>query len=182
MSFATPYVRTEPAPLESIWGFSPDGNGSGLWEEILGPLSKPFPHGIIRPSSGASVSDGSIGYYLGGWTNGATTPSRSIDDRFYVRSPGFLRFDFGSLTLTNTSDTTYPAGRMIDVSNYGNSGLLFMLGGGDPTDTVGFNNISIYDKTERKWYSQLASGRVPDPRAEFCVVGIQGKKSSSFEM
>ena len=60
--------------------------------------------------------------------------------------------------------------------------FLFMLGGGNRAHPVGFTNISIYDKTERKWYSQLASGQVPDPRAEFCIVGIQGQKSSSFEM
>ena len=46
MSYATPYVMSEPTPLESLWGISPDGNGSGLWKEILGPLSKPFHLGL----------------------------------------------------------------------------------------------------------------------------------------
>ena len=187
-------AQTAPkiTPLESVWSFTPDGKGSGNWKEAVGPVSQPFPQGIHRPSDGAFVTDGEIGYYLGGWMNFQTT--RFYDGATPRPAFGLLTVNFTDLSITNTSNGDLPPifkptgggragqGRMVNIPKYGDSGILVHLGGGDKAHTQGFNNISIYDKTERKWYFQLASGDIPEPRSAFCVVGIQGNKSSSFEL
>lgn len=108
-------------------------------------------------------------------------------------SRGLLTFRFDDLHITNTSDGNYGrspsrndiagSGKMVNIPTFGTGGIIILLGEGDPTQVISFNNITIYDKTEQKWYSQLASGALPVPRSDFCIVGIPGTAASdSFEM
>lgn len=69
---------------------------------------------------------------------------------------------------------------MVNIPKYGDSGILVHLGGGDKAHTKGFNNISIYDKTERKWYFQLASGDIPEPRSAFALWGSRATKAPAL--
>ncbi|MCJ1349086.1 hypothetical protein MMC31_007322 [Peltigera leucophlebia] len=178
MSFANGYHVT--APMESIWAFTPDEKGAGNWQEVLGPTGlKPFPSHILRPSTGVDASDESYGYYFGGFVNRAT--SRSLTDE-RVLVPGLLTLNFTDLTITNTSEGVYGYGQMVDVPSYGTSGVLILLGKGTWSDHLPFNTISIYDKTKQIWYSQLASGAIPDPRINYCIVGIRGIESDTFEI
>ncbi|WP_375449207.1 hypothetical protein [uncultured Nostoc sp.] len=179
MSFANDYHV--PTPSESIWAFTPDGKGTGNWKEVLGPTAaKPFPSEITRLSSGVDASDESHGYYLGGWANRATSPLITEDG--YKLMPGFLTLNFADLTITNTSDGFYQYGKMINVPYYGTSGVLILLGKGTLPSLLPFNTITIYDKTKQKWYSQLASGTIPDPRINYCIVGVRGIANDTFEM
>lgn len=90
-------------------------------------------------------------------------------------------------TIANSSDGGYVQdfthpGTMINIPNYGSRGILIVLGGGNYNHIRGFNNITIYDKAEQKWYYQTATGDIPRPRAFHCAVGIQSKEGSTFEM
>ncbi|MCJ1349101.1 hypothetical protein MMC31_007337 [Peltigera leucophlebia] len=177
MSFA--YSRHVTAPFESIWAFTPDGKGAGNWKEVLGPTgAKPFPSEIIRQSSGPVASDESHGYYLGGWVSMATSPLATA----VVLVSGLLTLNFTDLTITNTSDGFYEYGQMINVPYYGTRGVLILLTKGTWPYLLPFNNITIFDKTKKEWYSQLASGAIPDPRIQYCIVGIRGIESDTFEM
>lgn len=177
MSFANSY---HPPPFESIWAFTPDGNGAGNWREVLGPTGvKPFPPEILRRSSGAVASDESNGYYFGGWVS-KTTSLATKDNIILV--PGLLTVNFTDLTITNTSDGVSDHGQMVNVPHYGTSGVLIFLGKGAWPHSLPFNNITIYDKTKKTWYSQLASGAIPDIRVQYCLVGIRGIESDTFEM
>lgn len=181
----------DPTPFESIWAFTPDEKGTGSWKEVLGPSAGIFPSGIIRPFNGGFCSDDSYGYYVGGYVSSRST--RSLDNNTAVISHGLLKLDFGDLKITNTSDGDYGrsqsfqiiggTGKVVNVPIYGAGGIVILLGEGDPKHVISFNNITIYDKTEQNWYSQLASGDVPEPRSDFCIVGIQGTAGSgNFEM
>ncbi|KAF9775284.1 hypothetical protein IL306_006652 [Fusarium sp. DS 682] len=44
---------------------------------------------------------------------------------------------------------------------------------GNTSDPVSFTNITIYDPSTKEWYYQQTSGVSPDPRVEFCSVGVQ---------
>lgn len=177
-----------PAPPESIWGFMLDGKGRGFWSESLGPTGpKPFPRDLYRPSSGASAADNTSGYYIAGFQSKLTSPSGPAD---WVQSPGLLEFRFDGLKLTNTSDGGFPlshmtnyagSGAMISIPNYGTSGILALLGGGEYKQPMAFNNITLYDKRKEKWYYQTTSGDVPEQRVQFCTVGVQGR-GDTFEM
>ena len=119
-------------------------------------------------------------YRFGGHIGPATSPSASVE--FY--NTGLLRFNFKTLTLTNSSELGSPllGGALLNVPIYGPNGILIVLGGLDNDQRVGFNNISVFDKNEQKWYSQVAEGDIPQPRSLFCAVGVQGKAHATFEM
>jgi hypothetical protein len=189
-------ANSRPSP-EAIWSFTPDGKGSGAWNEVLGPAaSKPFPPNIIRPSEGASASNGSHAYYIGGFADPYTTTKITSGSQIPV--PGLLSFDLDGLSITNTSDGGYFAtqdpihhavpGAMLDVTSFGTDGLLVLLGGGNtvgskaPITNPSFNNITIYDKANQKWYSQAATGTIPESRIFFCAVGVQSPDKSTYEM
>lgn len=182
----------DPTPVESMWAFTPDEKGTGSWKEVLGPTgTDAFPSDIKRPFLGGYCSDERYGYYVGGYRNTRSTPSLETD--FAIISRGLLTFDFGNLTITNTYDGNFArsqsfesiagSGKLVNVPTYGAGGILILLGEGDPNTVVSFNNVTIYDKIAQKWYSQLASGDIPEPRSDFCIVGIQSTiESGNFEM
>ena len=168
---------------DSIRGFTPDGNGSGEWTEVLGPVGKkPFPSDILSPTYGMYIGDGNDGYYLDGWISSSTTPNGPDD---YYSNPGLLRINFESLTITNSSgpDLFFDYGALVDVPIYGSNGVLLALGGrNERKNVIGLNIINVFDKKEYKWYSQIAEGEIPPPRDLFCAVGVYEKERTSFEM
>lgn len=67
-SYATTALRRLSPPIESIWGFKQNDEGSAVWYQVIGPVSKtPFPPNIRRIARGISASDGNRAYYLGGF-------------------------------------------------------------------------------------------------------------------
>ena len=186
---------------ESIWGLIPDGRGGGRWIEKLGPTSdKPFPSHILRPAAGASAFDSDGAYYLGGFASTGTSNAVNLEFGITRPVPGLLTFDFSSQTLKNsTNDGDYfasvyrddswsPSGYMLNVPSFGTRGILLLMGGksgkGSTDISRGgdFNNLTIFDIEGQKWYSQTASGSIPDPKSLFCAVGNQGGDNSTYEM
>lgn len=183
-SFATAALRELEAPTPSIWGFKLNDKGTADWYQVMGPVSStPFPSDIHHISSGMSTFDENRAYYLGGVGSPSGDPTPS---------PGLLMFDFNTLKFTNSSDGNYlapetslhrwPRGAMINVSTYGDDGILVILPSGRDRQDFAFNNITLYDKKNRSWYSQIASGDIPPPRSYFCAVGVGGDKNNTFEM
>lgn len=168
-----PYEGTGLLYNGSIWGFRPDGEGSGNWNQVLGPFSTPFPRKLYPIGGGSSASDKSSGYYLGGGTEG-------------FQDPGLLTFNFDTLTVTNSSDDGYSEpeaiGAIINIPIYGDDGVRVILPSTLDSPNYGFGNITLYDKKNKKWYWQFASGEIPRPRAKFCAVGMQGDENPYFEM
>lgn len=167
--------------VDSVWGFRPNGNGSGSWTEILGFVGeKPFPSDIHGTSDGMFTNDDNNAYYLDG--NISNTSSPSVPSAY--RNTGLLRLNFETLTLTNSSELglAFSKGVLLNVPVYGVNGVLVNFGGGDEKHGAGFNNINVFDKKEQKWYNQTAEGDIPRPRYLFCAVGVQGEKHTSYEM
>lgn len=179
--FGGTYLTRVAPPSESIWRFEPNGDGSGNWTEIIGLVgAKPFPPGILGARDGLFTSDNSDAYFIGGHIGPSTSPLAPVE--FY--NTGLLRFNFKTLTLTNSSELGSPllGGALLNVPNYGSNGILIQLGGLDNDQRVGLNNISVFDKNEQKWYSQIAEGDIPQPRSLFCAAGVQGTANATFEM
>ena len=180
-------------PAESIWSFTPDSQGTGVWQETIGPTSnRTFPSSIIRPGGGSSVSDNRTSYYLGGYTSALTSSGANLPSGTRENSPGLLTFDFDNLTLSNSSnvanpqahDNWRPPGSLLDVPSFGREGLLISFGDGTRGnyDIGPFNNITIYDKIGQRWYWQGATGNIPEPRTYYCAVGVWDDANESFEM
>ena len=184
-----PQRSSVPTPANSIWGFMPDGNGSGAWNQSVGPAAETaYPQNISRPSNGISASDGTTGYFLGGVVGANTDPSLHGS---FVSSPGLLKFDFDSGLLQNSTNVPTAiyawarAGQMISVPAFGRNGTLIAMGGGPGQSELGtgaFNNITIFDIAAQEWLSQTVTGEIPTPRSNFCAVGVQGGDNNTFEM
>lgn len=190
-SFATGVLNSLEPPVESIWGFKQKGEGSAPWYQVMGPNSPtPFPSNVHRIARGMSTSDGNRAYYLGGFYSWETSLSSvNSDDR--ILPPGLLMFDFNTLKITNSSDGGYLSfgelngsrpGAMINIPTYGDDGILVILPSGRNRRDSAFDNVTLYDKRNQKWYSQTTSGDIPEPRTGFCAVGVEGDEKSSFEM
>lgn len=174
--------RFAPPPSDSIQGFTPDGAGRGHWAEIIGLVGeKPFPSDIHSPSSGMFISDDQDAYYAGGFISERTSPSVPNG---YRQNFGLLRLNFETIELTNSTSSglSFFAGGFLNVPFYGSHGVLLAFGGLGDEGAVGFNNISVFDKKEQKWYPQIAEGDIPRSRVRFCAVGVHGTEHKSFEM
>ena len=184
--------RFAPPPIDSIQGFTPDGNGSGSgqWVEVLGFVGKkPFPSDIHGTSSGMFTSDEENAYYAGGFISIFTSPSNR--SRSQQVNHGLLRLNFETTTFTNSSSLalSFYRGVMLNVPVFGTKGVLVAFGGSDDRSddqsvelAAGFDVINIFDKEKQKWYRQYAEGDIPRPRILFCAVGVHGKEGTSFEM
>ena len=181
-------------PSESIWGFSPDDQGGASWIEYLGSTGdRPFPGTIVRPSHGFAGTDGMNGYFLGGYITPASSPSVALPWSTTEFAPGLLTFNFASLDLTNDTNvawyfTSIPStpgpGQIVHAPLFGSAGILLALGGRPGQIEAGgaFNNISIFDLGTKQWYWQAATGDIPWPRSNLCVVGVQARDNSTFEV
>ena len=178
------------AITRSIWQFSGSENGSVDWSEALGPTGlRPYPSNIIRAAAGAFTNDARNGYYIGGVESVSTTDT-GVPYGSFLPVPGLLEFNYDGKTLNNLSDGGFcasqhpdnsvwvPPGAMVNVDIFGTAGVLILLGG----DGAFFNNITIYDRDKRVWYSQFAGGQIPDPRCTFCTVGAQSSDNTTYEM
>jgi hypothetical protein len=105
-----------------------------------------------------------------------------------------LGVDYGGATNITTAGRYSSSGMSIDgaaqfVASFGEAGLLILLGGNTPILSFDANsvlrpmsNITIYDPSSMLWYSQTATGDIPAPRSNMCIVGAQSTNSSTFEM
>lgn len=149
MSGTTPALQSLRPPSESIWGFRPTGEGGGACYQGLGPVSTPFPSDIHRISTERSAVSHTI---LEG--RARRVPSLGLDPY----SPARQHLISDTLTVTKSSDDGYKntsqrPGAMINIPTYGNSAVLVILPDGRNSKNFGFNNISVYDKTNAKRYS-----------------------------
>ena len=198
-----PYIyqrASAPNPEESIWGLTPDGNGSGSWAEYVGSTANAtWPQGILRPSHGFSGSNDTSGYFFGG-VAGSHTDAQYTGPTISV--PGLLTFDYDSYVFNNMStvpdseytvamevsgsldDAPFLNGQMLSVSNFGTEGLLVALP--NPGEGGAFNNITIFDIASQQWLWQSAVGNgnddIPSVRNDFCAVWVQGNNSDTSEM
>ena len=192
------YIQVESlqTPEESIWGFSPNNqDGTGTWEEVVGPTAdQPWPQDLVRPANGYSTASSDTGYFFGGYVDSGTSPKFSdLTSGAFQFLPGLVTFNFDSRVVTNSTNVANPSkqwvlpGQLVNVPVFGPKGVLIAIGGGpgqtDDAEAGGnFNNITIFDVDSQQWYSQVATGDVPEPASEFCTTGIQGGDNSTFEM
>jgi hypothetical protein len=142
---------------------------------------------IIAPAWGAgvSISERGEGYYYGGWNSNTTTPGYTGDPDAVS---SLIKYDMDSNSWTTNAGPD-AIGRAEGVMVYipaSDRGLLIYFGGitqnngttaGSPMDT-----ILIYDVASSKWYTQTASGDVPEMRRRFCAGATWAQDRSSYNM
>lgn len=144
----------------------------------------------IAPAWGAGVaiSERGEGYYYGGWNSNTTTPGYSGDPTT-VSNMIIYEMDSNSWTTNAGPDSIGRAEGVMVYLPASDSGLLIYFGGisqsnstntttaGSPMDT-----IFIYDIASSKWYTQTATGDVPEMRRRFCAGATWASDRSSYNM
>ncbi|CAO1601173.1 hypothetical protein XANCAGTX0491_004837 [Xanthoria calcicola] len=173
-------------PDVSCWQFTADGNGGGSWA-IFKPVDQSIFYDLTRPgfASGATVDN--TGFILGGRASYRSSPQTS-QLREDVPIPGIVSFNISSTLWQNDTLPEYienlnaPQGMLAAVDFFGTDGLLIQAGlTSDAYNPPPFNNITIYDPSDKTWHSQTATGEVPSGRSTACTIGVKGD-NGTYEM
>lgn len=142
-----------------------------------------------NPTFGSAFTASNENFYsLGGVQSGVTNTSLA----------GLLTYTSNTNTWNNLSSAgATPSGFSVQAEavfmpNFGNAGLLAILGGDSPSNQtyvyeegvalVQMDNITIYDPDTGIWYHQTATGQIPPPRSEYCAIGAAPADNGTFEM
>lgn len=173
-------------PQNDLYQFTPDGQGSGTWQDIS------VPSNFIRTSSALYASGGGTGYLFGGYLDRRTSPDNA-DLGGWPSSQGLVSYNMTIGSWLNETSCVDGScfrnnGYMDFIPAFGSAGVLVALGGCsqdtptyfglcNATSPNNFSTIEIYDPSQSLWFTQTASnapGELPEPRQEFCGVGVQG--------
>lgn len=179
---------SEPRDLPplSLWTFSPDGAGSGAWDEIIN-ASFPVWGSLTRPIFPLQAYDSNSAWILGG-DNLPSTSTIPIGE-------SIVRFNMESRTFQNSTIQCCNAtkgiagGAMQYVPSFGPEGLFVIMGGknGNTYGTDGahtlieFATVSVFDPAKQEWWNQTTTGSEPSPRIQFCTAGINST-NGTYEM
>jgi len=170
----------------TIYSFQPDGHGGAVWEQSFG-TSDVLWQSFVAPF-GAQYASSSKAFYIHGATEIYINNSISGLAVF-----DFQKYDWANDSSSGYSDSGYGVlGEAQYVPISGSDGVLVFLGGSTPQnqtfqyhtgiDLSSMSNITIYDINAGQWYHQTATGDIPSPRTEFCMVGVSAADNSSYEM
>ena len=167
-----------------LWSFSTDASGAVVWS--LNGTASDNAAQLASTFGGSFTSSSTHFYSLGGIQSDTSTCVE-----------GLTTYDFAADTWSNSTSLTASQsgysvqGQGVFMPNFG-KGLLAFLGGDSPPNQtydyeagvalVDMSDITIYDTASGAWYHQTATGSVPPPRSEFCVVGSAAQDNSSYEM
>ncbi|KAF5684575.1 kelch repeat protein [Fusarium circinatum] len=182
------YKNTSAAGDHHLYAFEAD-DGKGSWS-IHDPDDDTLFSSLYRSVRGAYTTCHGVGYHLGGY--GERRTDKRFTDGSYVERPldGLLTYNMTTQKWTNEStkalDYATWSGRATCIPSIGSSGLLIFMGGAkvktpsfrNESEPVSFTNITIFDPSSKEWYYQQISGVSPDPRVDFCSVGVQGRNNT----
>ena len=157
----------------------------------LDHVSQPASTVIYRTSYGAGVAipERGEGYYFGGWISNRSEPNWGATP---VATSYLVKYEMDRNLWTNSSGPADRVGRAEGSLVYvpaGDSGMLVYFGGvrdkfGNGTVIEGqpMDEILLYDVLSFKWYTQKASGTIPEMRSRFCSGVAWADDRSSYNM
>jgi hypothetical protein len=193
-----PEVFNQTFP-QSVWRFTPDGRGSGGWNETIFATDPMWTH-FTRPSSGLTAFSPEGGVYLGGYSTFTTSPqTNSLPPGVNIPLPGMVTHSYQTGIFDNETATAFGGigtaqdGALVYVPTFGTQGLYIALGGAttgpfedqnNPPVKRQMDNITVYDPDSQSWYWQQATGDIPAPRINTCATGAQSNSGGNvtYEM
>ncbi|KAI5838807.1 hypothetical protein DFP73DRAFT_563252 [Morchella snyderi] len=156
---------------------------------------------MLRLFNGAStvVSNQGLAFHLGGVIDNGTLPVSGSGVSFVNSFYAFNLTDESASKLgtDGLGDTSYRTNaQMVNIPDLGSKGILVLLGGGYKNssanemdwkgDLISMSNIGIFDINSiavgGTWYNQTATGDVPSPRIDFCMVIVSAPDKSSHNI
>ncbi|RYP38290.1 hypothetical protein DL767_002621 [Monosporascus sp. MG133] len=156
------------------------------WDDFGKPqLSSPL--NTTSYGAGVGISETGQGYYYGGWiTKGSMrgwTQDKAMTSSFYRYG-----YDSNTTTVINPPDTLPRAeGAMVWIPA-GDTGLLVYFGGlvspygNGTTAPQPLDTILIYDPSTNDWFTQTATGDIPQNRRQHCVGAAWAADRSSYNI
>ncbi|KAL1797411.1 hypothetical protein ACET3X_004017 [Alternaria dauci] len=133
--------------------------------------------------AGAQVESRGLGFYFGGWLSNRTAPGWNGPP---MATNGLIRFDMSTGDLQNMTgpDAIGRAEGQLLFLPVSDSGVLIYFGGIEDSYRNGSFDatIHIYDMASSKWYTQTASGDIPETRRQFCADVTWPDDESSFNV
>ncbi|KAF2142656.1 uncharacterized protein K452DRAFT_318239 [Aplosporella prunicola CBS 121167] len=138
--------------------------------------------------AGVTVNETAVGYYLGGWLSSQTVPGWEGNP---VLTSNLLSYDMIADRWINATGPDDNIGRAEGTMVFlpaSDGGLLIYFGGvQDPNrngtiEGANMSTIHIYDIASTKWYTQQASGDIPDDRRKFCGGATWAQDKSSYNI
>ena len=174
------------APFVSIGQFSINGEGNGSWSQFNPGGSSGF-NNVTRPARALAATVDDTFFILGGMENSHTT-QQTMNLTSNVPIGGVVSFNMTTGIWINSSAPSHLQrpngmnGMLSSVPNFGPVDLLLAAGTGTVDQGAPkFDNITIYEPSDKTWHYQTATGDVPSGRDGVCTVGIQGD-NGTYEM
>jgi hypothetical protein len=171
-----------------LWTFIPDGHGSVSWSLSTPPSTN---EGSVIPTFGSAWAASTTELYSLGGAEPISGSSSSYNNGYNfptISLFGLITVDLSSNTWHNVSSAgASPSGYLdqsqaVFVPNFGTNGLFQTYYYQAGESLAPMSNVVIYDVESDNWYVQTATGDVPPPRSEFCMVGASSSGNSSYEM
>ncbi|KAJ2897480.1 Kelch repeat-containing protein-like protein 5 [Zalerion maritima] len=181
--FGGEYEDGQPPATYNLYSYD-------TWYNEWHSFGQPDITGLYSVSYGAgvSVSERGEGYYYGGYISNATTAGWGGD---YTPTTGIIRYTYDDNSWSNSTGPPDEIPRAEGVMVYipaGDGGMLVYFGGiQDPYRNGTFmaqpmEQIFVFDTVSSKWYSQNATGTVPEYRRRFCAGAIWAEDRSSYNI
>ncbi|GKT48028.1 Kelch repeat-containing protein [Colletotrichum spaethianum] len=145
---------------------------------------------ISKVSYGAGVSVDSRGeaYYFGGWLSNASVPNWGTGPP--VATTGLVKYTMDTNSFSNNTgpDNIRRAEGSLQYIPAGEGGMLIYFGGIQDLSANGtatgqpIDQIFIYDVLSSKWYTQKATGQIPEMRRRFCAGVTWAADQSSYNI
>ncbi|KAF4443455.1 hypothetical protein F53441_11419 [Fusarium austroafricanum] len=177
-------VDYPPPDFYHLWSYDIINN---KWDDFGSP-NKDNPPNVASYGAGVGVSETGMGYYYGGWISNTSmsrwTQPRTMSSRFYA-------YDYAENKITQAAspdNNPRAEGAMVWIPAGDARGLLVYMGGivsphGNGTAAPQpFNEIFVFDATGNSWWTQTATGEIPQNRRQFCIDVAWAPDKSSFNI
>lgn len=173
-------IRTQ----SELWRFNPDGKGSGEWTEPIF-VSDGAMTSLQRTVGSATASTDDSVFIFGG----LSTKDTMLEAMGYSRS--WIDHSIGGGSWLEHDETPCSksgqiyGGAAVYAPNITYTGLLFVLGGyedpDDPDTGLSFETVHFMIPGTEDWLSQKTTGVIPEPRYDFCAVGVESYSDGAYE-
>lgn len=174
-------IWSTPAGVQSVnWTLDVSPANSGLSSDTLGPFA---------PAT--AFSDSKFYSFGGNVFKPAALPNMTVLSGLVMQDLASDRWENATASVP-AQDPYRTQAKGLIVPNFGDQGYFVVVGGENPPTEESFYElgtfmadmsvITMYDIASGTWYSQKATGDIPPPRSEFCIVGAASSDGSSFEM
>lgn len=172
--------------VEDLWVFKADGSGDGSWE-LKNSANPSFFSSLHHAQGRTPATCNGVGYALGG---------RIFTDDDPLGVPGLVTYQMNTSTWANESTEGFPytprGGAGSCIPHVGREGLVIFYGTlrfaednnerhFKDTEFSTFENLAIFDISNKRWFFQKTTGDAPPPMILFCSVGVQGP-NGTYEM